>query len=125
MISTIGPANNRKPGTLISTGVANILAGCVENGTSRFVFVLKPDSTVEQRTVTLGRTEGDLVAVTAGLAAGETVVTEGLDKLQDGSQVVARTVPAPGPAPAAAPAAHAKGAGKGHWNGKNDDAKKP
>ena len=84
-----------------------------------------PDSTVEQRTVTLGRTEGDTVAVTQGLAAGETVVTEGLDKLQDGSQVVARTVAAPGASGGGAPAAHAKGNGNGKHAGKKDDAKKP
>ena len=94
------------------------------SGNKRFVFVLKPDSTVEQRTVVLGRTEGETIAVTEGLAAGEVVVTEGLDKLQDGSPVVARTVPAPGATgAAAAPAAHPKG----NWNGKRkkDDAKTP
>ncbi len=88
------------------------------SGNKRFVFVLKPDNTVEQRTITPGRTEGDVIAVTEGLKAGETVVTEGLDKLQDGSQVVARVQAAPGAAPtAAAPAAHKKG--NGNWNGQH------
>ncbi len=97
------------------------------SGNKRFVFVLKADSTVEQRTVTLGRTEGDTIAVTEGLAAGDVVVTEGLDKLQDGSQVVARTVPAAGAAGTAAPAAgeHKKGNWNGKRQGKKDDAKTP
>jgi putative NADH-flavin reductase len=38
VIATIGPASNRKPGTLISAGVHNLLAGCVAGGINRFVF---------------------------------------------------------------------------------------
>lgn len=38
VLSAFGPANNRKPGTLMSTGVANILAGCQQHGVKRFVF---------------------------------------------------------------------------------------
>ncbi len=70
------------------------------NADSRFVFVVKADGTVEQRVVTLGQTETDSVEVTQGVSPGETVVTEGLDKLQNGSVVTART-PAGGGAPGA------------------------
>lgn len=38
VICTIGPASNRKPGTLISVGTRNLLAGCVAGGINRFVF---------------------------------------------------------------------------------------
>jgi uncharacterized protein YbjT (DUF2867 family) len=38
VICTIGPASNRKPGTLISAGVRNLLAGCVAGDITRFVF---------------------------------------------------------------------------------------
>ena len=38
VICTVGPANNRKPGTVISTGVQNLIAGCRSNGVNRFVF---------------------------------------------------------------------------------------
>jgi hypothetical protein len=38
VISTFGPASNRQPGTLISRGIANIVAGCLTGGISRFVF---------------------------------------------------------------------------------------
>ncbi|MFN2513195.1 MAG: efflux RND transporter periplasmic adaptor subunit, partial [Pyrinomonadaceae bacterium] len=40
-----------------------------------FVYVVKPDSTAEQRTVTLGQRQGELIVVEQGVAAGENVVT--------------------------------------------------
>jgi len=54
---------------------------------STFVFVVKPDDTVEMRDVTVALTEGDQTAIRSGLAAGETVVVDGVDKLQPGSRV--------------------------------------
>ncbi len=72
-----------------------------------FVYVVMPDATVAVRPITLGVVEGDRAAVTAGLAAGETVVTEGGDRLRDGAKV--QLPEAPGARPAA-PAAK-KGAG--------------
>src|ERR1019366_7142925 len=54
-----------------------------------FVYVVKPDKTVESRTVVTGsRVEQDMV-VSEGLAVGETVVTEGQLRLAPGSKVVA------------------------------------
>ncbi|MEO6950457.1 MAG: NAD(P)H-binding protein [Polyangia bacterium] len=38
VISAIGPANNKRPGTLVSDGVANIIAACTAEGVKRFVF---------------------------------------------------------------------------------------
>lgn len=38
VLSAFGPASNKHPGTLMSTGVANILAGCQQHGVKRFVF---------------------------------------------------------------------------------------
>ena len=67
-------------------------------GTTRFVFVVKSDETVERRTVTIGRTEGEKTVITDGIAVGETVVTEGLDRLQPGSRVMTRTPVADAPA---------------------------
>jgi len=49
---------------------------------SSFVYVVKADNTVEQRTVTPGHVEGELQAITKGLNDGEIVVTDGFDKLQ-------------------------------------------
>jgi multidrug efflux system membrane fusion protein len=52
-----------------------------------FVYVVKKDSTVELRNVQLGPSEGSEVCVTSGLAPGEVLVTEGVDKLRPGSEV--------------------------------------
>jgi len=38
VLSTIGPADNSKPGNLFSVGVKNMLAGCEQNKVPRFVF---------------------------------------------------------------------------------------
>ena len=60
----------------------------VQNGQDgQFIYVVKPDQTVEARTVTTGpRTDQSLVILT-GIEAGETVVTDGQLRLQPGSQV--------------------------------------
>ncbi len=55
-----------------------------------FVYVVKDDTTVEMRNIVVGPSEGDEVAVESGLAPGEVVVIEGVDKLQRGMKVAAR-----------------------------------
>ena len=57
-----------------------------------FVYVVKPDSTVSVRPITLGVVDGERAAVTAGLAVGEVVVTEGGDRLRDGAKVLASAI---------------------------------
>ena len=49
-----------------------------------------PDNTVQVRNVDVVRTEGDTSAVQSGLAAGERVAVEGVDKLQQGMKVAVR-----------------------------------
>jgi multidrug efflux system membrane fusion protein len=53
----------------------------------QYVFVVKDDSTVEQRTVVQGPRVADDVVVLKGLSPGETVVTEGQLRLEPGSRV--------------------------------------
>jgi len=53
-----------------------------------FVWALKADSTVEMRNVEVQLTEGDATSIRKGIAPGEAVVTEGVDKLQPGTKVV-------------------------------------
>jgi multidrug efflux system membrane fusion protein len=53
----------------------------------QYVFVVKDDQTVEQRTVTVGQRVQDDTVVQKGLKAGETVVTEGQLRLEPGSRV--------------------------------------
>jgi len=62
-------------------------AAVQRNSQTMFAYVVKPDQTVEVRNVTLGPTEGDTTCIADGLASGEVVVTDGVDKLQPGTHV--------------------------------------
>jgi len=55
-----------------------------------FAYVVKSDDSVEERDIVLGPTEADERSVDSGLAPGEMVVIEGMDKLQPGSKVSVR-----------------------------------
>jgi multidrug efflux system membrane fusion protein len=66
-------------------------AGSIQVGAQgSFVFVVKPDSTVEMRSVAVGSVEADVASIDKGLSAGEIVVTQGVDKLQQGTRVSSR-----------------------------------
>lgn len=52
-----------------------------------YAFVIAADNTVKVRQLETGIVQGDRVMVTEGLAAGDRVVTQGLDRLRDGTQV--------------------------------------
>ena len=62
-------------------------AAIQRNGQITFVYVVKPDHTVEVRTVKIGATQGDVVALASGITPGELVVTDGLDKVTAGAKV--------------------------------------
>jgi hypothetical protein len=62
---------------------------------------VQPDSTVKSVTVTILATEAGSSAIT-GVTPGDQLVTDGFDKLQNGSKIVQRKVPAEGKAPAEA-----------------------
>ena len=53
-----------------------------------FVYVVKPDSTADQRQVTLGQRQGDLVVVETGVEAGERVVINGQLGVTPGGKVL-------------------------------------
>ena len=53
----------------------------------QFVFVVRPDFTVESRSVTIARSFGDLAVVTQGVKPGEKVVTDGQLQLISGVRV--------------------------------------
>lgn len=74
----------------------------------QFVLVVGEDGLVEQRYVTLGATSGTDVVVTGGLATGEQVIVEGLQRVRRGQPVEAvsaRDIPEPSAAtaPSSAP----------------------
>jgi membrane fusion protein, multidrug efflux system len=54
---------------------------------SQYVFVVKPDSSVEQRPVTTGQRVGDDTVIDKGLKPGETIVREGQLRLEAGTVV--------------------------------------
>ncbi len=78
---------------------AAVRRGAPNGVTTTFVYLVNTDRTVSVRPVTLGVVDGEKVAVTAGLKAGEIVVTEGGDRLREGAQV---QLPSSALAPAAA-----------------------
>ncbi|MEJ0034792.1 MAG: efflux RND transporter periplasmic adaptor subunit [Gammaproteobacteria bacterium] len=84
------------------------------NGTlSTFVYLVRPDNTVAVRPVVLGPVDGERVAVTSGLAAGDVVVTAGGDRLRDGAPVELPAAASAEPGAAGArPGARPPGAGE-------------
>jgi multidrug efflux system membrane fusion protein len=80
-------------------------AAIQRNNEQAFVYVVQPDSTVKSTDIKIVATEGETSAVT-GVGAGAQLVTDGFDKLQNGSKVVQRK---PEPAQPAGPGS-AKGA---------------
>jgi multidrug efflux system membrane fusion protein len=73
-----------------------------------FVWILKPDRSVTERKVTTGVAAADKVQVLTGLALGETVITEGADRLTEGGKVAL-----PGDQPPARGAGARAGRGQG------------
>jgi multidrug efflux system membrane fusion protein len=63
-------------------------SAALQNGPSgQYVFVVKPDATVELRDVKVARTEGDDTVVAAGLQPGDNVVVAGQLRLAPGVRV--------------------------------------
>jgi multidrug efflux system membrane fusion protein len=96
--------------------VTIIPATAVQRGPDgTYVYVVNGGDTVKFRSVKVGMTQGNNISIASGLKPGEEVVTDGLDKLTDGSKIEARSAPvsevtpedasANPTAPAAAPAA--------------------
>jgi membrane fusion protein (multidrug efflux system) len=67
-------------------------------------MVVGRDDKVELRVLTTDRAIGDAWLVTAGLAAGDRVIVEGLQKVKPGVQVTARDMPPAGAQAAGSPA---------------------
>ncbi len=75
--------------------VLTVPAAAVQHGApGTFVFKIGAGNTVSVTRITTGPTDGTRVQVLSGLAAGDRVVTDGTDRLRDGSAV---TIPAATP----------------------------
>jgi len=70
-----------------------------------FVYLARPDDSVEIRVVQLGETDGERVAILKGLQVGDQVVIDGVDRLRDGAKI--RRPNAAPRAPAGPPVANA------------------
>ena len=84
------------PGVLVNAGLLldtrknglTVPAGAVQQGQQGFyAYVIKPNNTVEVRTITVGQTSNGQALIDSGLAANEQVVVDGQYKLQPGSHV--------------------------------------
>jgi multidrug efflux system membrane fusion protein len=84
---------------------------------STYVYVVKPDQTAAMRPVEVQLTEGDTTSIRKGVAPGEMVVIDGVDKLHEGSKVAIRE-------PGQKPPESKQPAGKSE-KGKPAKAKKP
>jgi len=71
-------------------------AAIQHNPQSAFIYVVKPDDTVEVRNIQIQGGAGDETAISRGLSVGEVVVTDGVDKLQPGAKVALRAPQAKG-----------------------------
>jgi membrane fusion protein, multidrug efflux system len=56
-----------------------------------YVYLIKPDGTVEQRAVTVGQVGALRTVITSGVKPGEQIVTNGQSRLQPGSRVAVVT----------------------------------
>jgi multidrug efflux system membrane fusion protein len=84
-------------------GAVVVPAQALQSGQQgNYVFVVKPDSTVELRPVVVARTQGSETVIAKGLQAGERVVTDGQPRLTSGAKVEIRGGDRP-PAPPSKP----------------------
>jgi multidrug efflux system membrane fusion protein len=54
------------------------------------VFVVKADNTVDVRPVTIAFTQDNVAVIASGISPSEVLVTDGQDKLQQGSKIETR-----------------------------------
>jgi membrane fusion protein, multidrug efflux system len=78
-----------------------------------FVYLLKDDSTVAKRDIAIGPADGKHTVITSGLAAGDKVVIDGVDRLRDGAKVKIAEPAAAGVGQAGAAAGSAAGTNGG------------
>jgi multidrug efflux system membrane fusion protein len=72
----------------VQRGVTAIPGAAIQrSATGLFVYVVKADNTVTVRSVSTGPAQGDLTAIASGVAPGETVVVDGIDRLREGAKV--------------------------------------
>ena len=90
------PGHRLWPGELVNAWLLlttrhnglTVPAGVVQQGQQGvYAYVIKPDNTVEKRTITVAQISNGQALIDSGLAANEQVVVDGQYKLQPGSRV--------------------------------------
>jgi multidrug efflux system membrane fusion protein len=95
------------------TGAALAPNAAVQIGPSgNFVYVLNADSTVSRRDIVTGPSDGRRTTITSGLAAGDKVVIDGVDRLRDGAKVTVAEAAPGGPAQGPGGQGQQQGAGR-------------
>lgn len=92
-----------------------------------YVYLVRPDSTVSPQPVTVERTQGELAVLSAGISAGDRVVTDGQLRLSPGAKVLIRPAGPEGRRPprASVAASGTRGGGApGAAAGKNSGSEK-
>jgi multidrug efflux system membrane fusion protein len=78
----------------IRRGGATVPAAVVQRGPQgTYAYVIRPDSTVEMRPITVAQLRDGVALIDSGLSAGEQVVVDGQYKLRPGLRVDARAAP--------------------------------
>ena len=73
-------------------GVTVPLESIVSSDGYSYVFVVRPDNTVERRRIETGSVLGDSIEVMSGVQGNETIVNKGAGFLKDGDLVNVGTV---------------------------------
>jgi multidrug efflux system membrane fusion protein len=71
-------------------------AALMNGSQGAYVYLVNSDNTVSMRQVVAGPSAGDMVAITKGLASGQTVVVDGADQLRDGAKIMLPQAPGAG-----------------------------
>ncbi|MCC6344963.1 MAG: MdtA/MuxA family multidrug efflux RND transporter periplasmic adaptor subunit [Bryobacterales bacterium] len=73
------------------SGITIVPMAAIQRGPrSTYVYLVQPGRTVTVRDVSVGITENDMAEITSGLSPGDIVVTDGVDKLQQGTRIAER-----------------------------------
>lgn len=103
----------------VKHGVTLVPSAAIQQGAAAvgaYVYLVNPDSTVSVRKIKVGAVEGDNTEVVSGLAVGDKVVVDGVDKLREGSKI---KLPGAAPADTAKPG---QGGDKSQHHKKHDAA---
>lgn len=85
----VGVTFGERDGLVLVPGVA-----VMPRADGTVAYVVKSDGTAQMRTVTVAMRDGTTAGISAGLAAGDMVVTEGQQSLADGTRVTVANPPA-------------------------------